>query len=308
LILSQTEKRAISSIGWVDKCSLWILDTGSEEIELIETGNCEYHSVHRGERDYFALLHHQPDHGYPTLTAHTADDPSRICARIVFGDESRFEGDRGVWKYLPQSYVDYFRQNATADHWLITIESETGTTQYQNFDWFDESYDHGYQAIIGVMEIPVSHLVLISVQRSSDLVLYDPIEKRIVRKVSLAGGYGNPVPRFSRKRNEVWCVDYDTIVKLDPRDWTVIGRRIIQEEEGNVRQFAGEFDFDRDESTIAIARPFSGDVLRIDMNTLETMSRCETGGQPLDVTVVGNHRVFARNWKDGGLLKGEFKK
>lgn len=308
MIVSQSEDRIISSLGWVDKCSLWVLETSSEKIERIKFGDCEYHTLHRGKRDYFALLHHQPNHSYPTLSAHSTEDPGNIRASVVFGNESRFEGDSRVWNYLPRSYVDYFCHDAKADYWLITIEPETGTSRYQDFDWFDDSYDKGYQAVIGVTEIPGSDLVLISVQRSSDLVLYDPIEMRMVRRVPLVGRFGNPDLRFCGRRNEVWCLDYDTIVTLDPQDWTVISARIIQEPDGNGRRFAGEFEFDRDESTCAIARPFSGDVLRLDMNTLRSISRCETGGEPLEVAVLSDNRVFARNWKDGKLLRGQFKK
>jgi hypothetical protein len=39
------------------------------------------------------------------------------------------------------------------------------------------------------------------------------------------------------------------------------------------------------------------------VSSLATVSRAETGGQPLDVAVLRDGRVFAREWKTGELRK-----
>jgi len=69
-------------------------------------------------------------------------------------------------------------------------------------------------------------------------------------------------------------------------------------------QFIGQFAFDADEQVCAVARPFSGDVVGLDPKTLELRYRAELGKQPLEVAVLRDLRVFARDWKTGEILKG----
>lgn len=308
MIRSLSEKYLISSIGWVDKSSLWVFDTESETTENINLGECEYLSTHEGIGNHFSVLQHQRDRTYPVLSAHSAEDPTETLGNILLGEDSRIEGDSEVWRYLSRAYVDYFQHRGQADYWLILIDPVNRRVTYQNFNWFDDSYDKGYQGVIAATEIPGSDLLLISVQRSSDLVLYNPWKGKLVRKIPLANRGGNPIPRFRQNANELWSDDYDALIKLNPEDWSLIGSRILQEPEGNMHQFIGEFAFDQDESLCVVARPFSGDVLGLDMRTLKTRYRCKTGGQPLRVSVLEDKRVFARDWQTGRLLKGSLKK
>jgi hypothetical protein len=174
----------------------------------------------------------------------------------------------------------------------------------QQFDWYDNAYDHDYQGIVGVTEVPERELLLVSVQRDSHLVLYDPHQRRLIQKISLAGRSGNPGLRFRSKARKLWADDYDTLLKLDSKDWSVKESRRLQDAATGTAQFIGEFEFNKDESLCVVARPFSGDVIALDTLTFEIRYHFMTGGQPLKAVLLKDGRVFARDWKTGALLKG----
>jgi hypothetical protein len=55
------------------------------------------------------------------------------------------------------------------------------------FAWYNSGYDEDYQSVIDATDVPGSHLVIISVQRSSNLVVYDPDIGKQVDAIALAG-------------------------------------------------------------------------------------------------------------------------
>jgi hypothetical protein len=55
----------------------------------------------------------------------------------------------------------------------------------------------------------------------------------------------------------------------------------------------------------AVGRPFSRDVLGIDSESFAVTSRADLGEQPLDVALLSDGRVFARDWKSGCRLHGK---
>jgi hypothetical protein len=71
------------------------------------------------------------------------------------------------------------------------------------------------------------------------------------------------------------------------------------------RQFAGDFHFSEDERRLFVSRPFSGDALALDTDSLKLVGRAALGAQPLDLAILSNSDVFARDWKTGSLLAGQ---
>ena len=307
MITNITEEFVISSLGWVDGSSLWLLKTDTEKSYSVPLSDAKYLSLHQGKEDYFSVLHHF-DNDRLQISAHSSSAPEKIISSIFINNSKQtFEGECNVWKHLPKSYVTFSIHQGVADYWLYLIDFVNQQISFQQFEWFDESYDHGYQGIVGVTEVPNSELLLVSVQRDSQLVLYDPLKRQIIQKILLAGRHGNPNLRFRSKMNELWADDYDTLLKLDATDWTIKGEKKLQDAAKDVAQFIGEFNFNRDESLCAVARPFKGDVIAIDTQTFKIRYRCVTGGSPLQVAILKDNRIFARDWQTGELLKGRLK-
>jgi hypothetical protein len=134
----------------------------------------------------------------------------------------------------------------------------------------------------------------------------------------LAGAAGNPKLQFRTTAPDLWAIDYDTLVVVDPRTWRVTRSAGLQEggplppglpetikSRVSARQFVGEFAFDAREELCVIARPFSSDVIAVEPSSLRVTHTAALGAQPLEVAILKDHGVVARDWKSGELLRGE---
>lgn len=307
MITDPQERTIVSSLGWVDGGALWCLDISSERHRTINIGSGKYISLHMGGAGYFSAVHHF-DADRLEITAHGFEQPEEILSRcVVAREERRIEGNVAVWGNLPRHYVAYLVQPAWSDFALIQVSRNNGLS-LQTFDWYDDRYDKGYQGIIGVTEVPGSDLVIVSVQRSSKPIFYDPTARQKVGEIILSGGTGNPSLCFRRAASELWVDDYDTILKLEPESWRVLKRRKLQPAAAGTAQFIGQFTFDGEEKVCAVARPFSGDVVGLNPKSLRIRYRAKLGKQPLEVAVLRDHRVFARDWKTGEFLQGTLRR
>lgn len=304
MIVSEDEQWVITTQGWADRGSLWVLQTRSSEQNRIPLSDAKYLSLHTGLRGLFSVVHYF-DGSRLEITAHSSSDPGKVLSRVVIlSSHSSFEGDVENWKLLPHSYVAYFQRPSGADFHLFKIDPFRTSVEISHLEWYDDSFDKGYQGVIGVTEVPGTDELLFSIQRCSTLVRYDSDARKMLRRVELAGRSGNPTLRFSRDGKTLWAVDYDTLVQIDPANWRVKQCRRLQGVDPLHAEFIGELAFSRDEARCVVARPFSSDVVEVDPQTLELTHTCAMGRQPLSVAVLTDGNVFARDWKSGDLLRG----
>lgn len=291
-------------MGWIDKGALWCLHTKTKQQEHVSLSSARYLSLHQGQDDYFAAVHHF-DGDRLEISAHCFCTPSKVLSRIIITTtERRIDGDRAVWTRLPNDFVAVY----LTDFALVRIRSDTGEIEFQSFDWYSDDYDKMYQGIIGVTKVPNQELLIVSIQRDSQPVIYDPMAKCLVGKLQLADRHGNPTLYFRKIVNELWANDYDTLLRINPTNWQINNKLRLQGAPGGGRRLIGEFAFDPDENICAVARPFSQDVIGIETRDFRIRYQVKTGGQPLEVTLLPDGRVFARDWKTGKLLQGQLKK
>jgi len=307
-VLADPEERTVvSSLGWVDGGTIWVLDVATGRTRSLRVGDAKYLSLHAGRSGHFAAVHHY-DADRLVITAHSFSQPDEVLSRcIVSQDDRGIEGSPSPWQHLPRHYVAYLVQPAWSEFALVTVDT-SGAVTLQTFEWYDDSYDKGYQGIVGVTEIPDSKLVLVSVQRSSKPILYDPDARRKVGELVLSESHGNPSLYFRRAQSELWAEDYDTLLRVEPGSWRILQSRKLQEAAAGPAQFIGQFTFNSDESICAVARPFSGDVIGLNPKNLRTKYRAKLGRQPLEVALLRDRRVFARDWKSGDLLQGSLRR
>jgi len=304
MIISEKEDLIVSTLGWSDAGSLWILETRGGDVSKNKISDAKYLGLYAGRKGYFSVLHHY-DGNQVRISAHFFADPPAALASILIGPSGiRFEGETAVWSCLPRAYVAYLKRPALSDFHLFLIDPAGPRAEIITLDWYDNSYDKGYQGVIGVVEVPDEKKVIISVQRDSRPILYDLEQRKVISKLSLAGRAGNPTLQFTRQIRELWADDYDTLLRLNPSDWTVTNSRLLQG--GN--QFIGAYSFSRDESLCAVARPFSGDVVALNTKKFKITHTCNLGHQPLRVALLADGTVYGRDWKTGALLKGQLKK
>lgn len=315
MIVSPGQDLIVSHLGWCDGGNLWVLETSRGRVSTHSISNAKYLSLHGGMDDYFSVVHHY-DSDRLCISAHSFSDPAKTLAQVTVGPVgTTFEGDITRWSYLPRAYVAFLSRAALSDFHLFLIEPVRPTVEIIGLDWYDDSYDKGYQGIIGAVEVPGEDKVIISVQRDSRPVLYDLDQRKVISRLSLADRGGNPTLRFTRRSYELWADDYDTLLRIDPSDWNVKDKMLLQGTRpargpavGECRQFIGEYTFAPDESLCAVARPFSGDVIALNMKKFKVTHACPLGRQPLLVAVLDDGTVYGRDYKTGTLLMGCLKR
>ena len=299
---------AVSSLGWVDHGALWVYRHDGETIDSAPLSDAKYLSLHAGRNDCFAVVHHYEKERVE-VTAHRfsrLDEPEGRV--VVAGNEAHFAGETRVWREVAHHYVAYVRGPLWSDFALIALYPDEDRIELQTFEWYGDQYDKGYQGIVGVTEVPGSPLVIVSVQRDSRPILYDPVSRLKRGEITLASRGGNPTLCFREGANELWADDYDTVLKLDGTTFSLLASRRLQGSPAGTAQFIGGFSFDASRALCLVARPFSGDVVAIDSRTLKTRYRCRTGAQPLEATMFGDDLVVARDWKTGAILKGRMRR
>ena len=303
--------QAVCSLGWVHKGNLWVYKFGDRSPHIHRLSDSKYLSVKAGRNDFFSVVHHW-DADRLEISAHHHSEPHRTISSMIFRSLGRggadaqviLTGDNAVWQELPHAYVGY----AFGDFHLFLV-NPVGQASVQAFDWYDNAhYDKGYQGIVGVQEIPNSHLLIVSVQRDSNPVLYDPDIRKEVKKLSLAGRGGNPRFQVRISASELWADDYDHIVKLDAMTLNVIETKQLQEAGTAGRQFIGEFALCGDERLCLVARPFNGDAIGLDCDSMRQTHRAALGKQPLVAGLLGDDTVVALDWKTGRFLHGKLRK
>jgi len=298
----------VSSLGWVDHSNLWVFRATHGNVETVPLGNAKYLSIHPGTGDFFSVTHHfEADR--VEITVHTFSEPQEPVARALLNsDSSEVTGDSSVWSNVQTNYVTQYSGPFGSDFCLVRLHILEKRVELQRFGWYGDEYDKGYQGILGVVEIPGQDLLIVSVQRDSHPVLYDPVTRTKVGTLNLADRMGNPTLFFRRRANELWTDDYDSLVKIEPGSWRILGSRLLQKEIAGNRQFIGEFWFDADETMCVVARPFSRDAIALSPDTFRTKSRCKLDGQPLEAACLRDGSVVARDWKSGSLLRGQLRR
>jgi hypothetical protein len=290
----------VSSLGWVDHGAIWRFDSESGQVTSIQLSDAAYIRVSAGAGELFTAAHHFNGEQL-LITVQSYSDPGRPLSWIEVRDWSPvIAGDVNAWAGLPPAHVAYLNHDATgaAGYFLVRVGGRGASLD--RLDWFGDAYDHGYQSVTSAVEMPDGQL-LFGVQRSSDLVLCAADTLQVVRTMSLTGHLGNPVPLLRRLASEIWAIDYDTVVRVDYRDWKVTGSTRLETPNG-ARGFLGGLWMTADERHAVIPRPFDADVIVLDAATMTIIGRHETGGEPLEAACLTDGRIVARDWHTGATL------
>jgi hypothetical protein len=296
-------------MGWVDGDALWRFDVPTASMERIPLASgARYVSLHPSGSDTFAVVHHF-DGARVELTVRSVSDPAHVLARAAVSEGNKtLSGSAAAWGGVPRLYLAFLGFPPWKDFVLLLVSGETGQIEVQRLDWYDHTYDKGYQGIVDVLEIPEGGCALVSVQRSSRLILHDLATGKKKGSVELASRGGNPKLHWRSAAQEIWASDYDTIVVIDPWDWRPIRSARLQGGAGGTQQFIGEYSFGPGHDECVVARPFSGDVVSLDTSTLRITRRANVGRQPLNAVAIPGGDVVARDWKTGDVLRGKLRR
>jgi hypothetical protein len=229
------------------------------------------------------------------------DVESVLATGIHTGRTWTSDGPSELWDLVPR-YVLAWSEEARR---TVMLHLDQHDPELDPLDWHNrESYDLDYQGLVGVYPIPGSDLLIISVQRDSSPVLYDPRQRQVVRRIRLSDGHGNPSLYFRHLADELWADDYDTLLRLRSGSWEVLDSLQLQGPgDGFVQRFIGEFWFPPEEDFCLVARPFSGDVVLIDPVRFEVIKSIPIESQPIVAVKLRDGRVIARDWQTRRLLE-----
>jgi hypothetical protein len=300
MIVNRDRTTVLSSLGWVDGDAIWCFDVASATARTIpQNTGARYASLHASESERFIVVHHFDGARFlASVCLYSAPEVTVSSASYENGRTSLI-GNEAAWNGLPQLFVAYLAQ-PWHDHVLVKIES--GHVHLQRLEWYDSSYDKGYQSVIDVIALPDSRYALVSVQRSSELVVHDLETGQAKQKVSLGSRLGNPKMALRRSGKEVWASDYDTLAIFDTDAWRMLRKKRLQSAIAGTGQFIGDYSFSAD-GGCCVARPYSGDVVAVD-ERLKIRKSAKLGRQPHEAVELPNGDVIARDWKSGDLQRG----
>jgi hypothetical protein len=295
----------VSSVGWVEKDALWVLDPSSGWPETIplDTG-AMWASLHSSGTDRFAVAHHF-DGQHLEISVRSFAAPRAVLAWAVVADGgSRLHGDAAAWSDVPRLYVEHLAFAPWEDSVLVSVTPAAGRVDVQRLEWYDRSFDKDYQGVLGVVVLPDAETALISVQRSSRLVVHDLHTGQRRRFVDLGDHVCNPLLELRNGGAELWTIDYDTLLVLRTADWKVLRKARLQRAPAGTQAFLGHLAFAPDQDLCVVARPFSGDVVAVEPARLRIERVASLGHEPLEVTALHGGAIVARDWRTGALLTG----
>lgn len=299
MIASRDRTIVLSSLGWVEGDAIWCFDVGSGQARTIpQNTGARYTSLHSADAERFVAVHHFD--GARFLASVGLFSAPEVTLSIATYDNGRssLAGNAPAWNDLPRLFVQYLKQPWN-DYVLVSVTPAGAFVQ--RLAWYDSSYDKEYQSVIDVIALPDPRYALISVQRSSVLIVHDLETGKAHQKVSIGSKHGNPKLAL-RNNNEAWATDYDTVVVVEIQSWRVSRTKRLQSAVTGTGQFVGDYSFSTD-GTCCVARPYSGDVVAVD-ERLKIRKSAKLGRQPQEAIELANGDVIARDWKTGDLLRG----
>lgn len=302
MIASPDRRVVLSSLGWVEGDAIWCFDVASGTARTIpmNTG-ARYSSLHSADNERFVIVHHFD--GAKFMASVSLFSAPELTVSSVAHEDGRnsLGGNADAWTGMPSLFVEHLK-TPWNDHVLIKIDA--GHVHIQRLEWYDSSFDKDYQGVTDVIALPDPRYALISVQRSSELIVHDLETGKAHQRVSLGSQRGNPKLTLRHGGRELWASDYDTLVIVDTHTWRVFRKKRLQGAMSGTGQFIGDYSFSPDGSC-CVGRPYSGDVVALD-ERLKIKRVAKLGRQPLEAIELSNGDVMARDWKTGDLLQGRF--
>lgn len=309
LIVDDSERWVVAPLH--HHADMLVLDTHSGETKTIAWDDAQNLESRTPVRDIFILSHRLDGRRY-RISLHPFDAPTSPVARAVVSSNGRaeFEGTPEAWNKAPRVFYGWFGQEPGYGA-LILVDAQAERAELQELNgvrgWPDDA------GASDVVEVPESNLVVISIHHDTSdprPLIYDPDERAVIGRIPLVGkpiGHGQSNPQFLRSRPEAWLKDYANLQRHQLPGWELAGARRLQPPRqeswaGRMRPvhlWMGGACFNRDESLCAVARPYSGDVLGIDVDSFRVTHRAVTGGEPVDVVLLSDRRIFTLEWKSG---------
>ena len=293
MIYDRASEIIVGNLGWVDRGSLWAYSIATQTKSRVPIEGTKFLGLRRGTGGLFRLTHHSSTDRAVSIR-HCATPGVELASVRFDGKQYRFFGDTALWNEVDASALVHDGNSRQ----LIVIDPVREKVTPLDLSWFNATnYDLGYQDLVDSLTVRELGLVLVSVQRSSELVSINIDTNERIGTIMLGDRGGNPqlAPLSSAK---ILAGDYDSLCIVDLSAGTTRCSPPLQSPRPpNTQQFIGHYDISGDQC--AVARPYSGDVILVDLRDFTMLGRAPVGGQPLDLCLISRERLVTRDWKTG---------
>jgi hypothetical protein len=302
MIFYESNQIAASNMGWVDHGAMWVYDGRMDKQYMVQLSDANSLTIIKRLSGYFAVIHHY-DHGI-TISAHHFYDPSHKLVWTSYPQNGTSGGDPKYWRYMPEYYTAGFSTDGAFGFHLLQIKEDKVVLDDEKISWYHQGpFDFANQELTGVYDIRDD--LLFTVKRDGGLYRFDKNENRIVERLGLEGGPGNPLVYYIPMQNELWISNGDSLNYMGAYNWKMLQSKQFQEPcATGAKQFVGGFTMAYDLTFCVLSRPFTGDVLSM-ADDMVVNGVCKLGGQPIEAMLMKSGQVIGRDWKTGEMLRGE---
>lgn len=281
---------------------LWHLDAPFDGAPAVVPKPGGDGSLIEGEGGWFALSNALWKPRQIEILAVRFDDLSKVRAKTSWpsGEKS---GDASAWRHLPRYWLAYEGPGKSCAMRL----DEEGGLRPTPLSW--PVGDEGEGAPSLVRGDPCSDDIIVAKHRTNDLVFCDAETGVVKQAVKLIGGARDIRSiQFHQPSQTMWVLNYDGLFRINLKTRSLEQSAQVQPatpyegRDEKVRSWAGDFVLQPERKRICIARPFAGDVVAVDWDTLAPVAVAPTGGNPGFLAAFGD-RIVARDWRTGETLR-----
>lgn len=302
-MITNTEQTLVISTDYCNGPFFWVYDIRARRVRLVTHGPGGRFQIVQGSDNYFLVVYFI-NKAISRITLRNFRKLDQVIAQIEVKDECGQLPDSLSWKHVPSQF--------DTDECSVYLFPDKGNWEIRRLPWIEDSswfydgpdYDVMYQGIGPAARIPGRRNVFIPIFRDTRVVVYDVLARRVIDKVDVGGCFGCSAVRFCKKENEIWVLNYDSLARINIDTLKVIASQRIQHEVGGVGAFIGLWNFDLTESLCVIPRPYSGDVVVIDVKAFSIVDVCPIGGRPYEGILLDSGEIVSREMKSGDLLLG----
>jgi len=253
----------------------------------------------QGEGGWFALSNAHWKAGQIRILALRFDDLGAVRAETSW-PEGRPSGDASAWRHLPR----YWMAHAAPGLNCAMRLDEDGSLSRVLLDW--PYGEEGEDAPTLVRCDPATNDIVVGKHRSNEILFCDAETGAPKLCIMLEGNaYAVRDIQFHQPSQTMWVLGYDMLFRFNQRTRTLERSAQVQppipyehDPREKLRSWVGDFVLQPDHQRVCVVRPFAGDVIALDWETLAPVAVAKIGGEPAYLAAFGD-LVIARDRRTG---------
>lgn len=221
-----------------------------------------------------------------------------LCSWKVLNSKVSFKGDINFKNFEHHIFWTQHPGIHTTNGKLFYLKTNDLELKTFELDWYNEdNYDLGYQGVTEIIKIPEQNKAIMFVARSNIAIEINLTNGKC--SSFQVGDNSNQLRGICYLKNRIIIQGYDTIYDLNPKDYKIQKEIKCQvprmEDVGGIKmpisQFIGDILVDDGLNAIFVPRPFSSDILALNLDDLEIVRTFNSQFQPLQVFMIKDQLI-----------------